>query len=250
MHPQLHMSFGWRHHLVKRHDFFVEQMRTRILSQFSDIEDEAEKYAEEEYERIGSSPASEYDYSDMASVADTANENAQEYYSMLADLRKQSVLSAVAGMYHQWEKELRKFLELELRHYFTTEAVKKHAWLKDVGNLFDLLKEFGWDCTSLSFFGRIDACRLVVNVYKHGKGQSLDTLSQKYTEYLDNPMQQFVRRLSGPRMACYIRCSSVGICDGTEGLLDGLPRATVLEATSRPHRIADHGAFSSATARL
>jgi hypothetical protein len=30
-----------------------------------------------------------------------------------------------------------------------------------------------------------------VNVYKHGKGQSLDDLSQKYPEYLKNPMRQF-----------------------------------------------------------
>jgi hypothetical protein len=185
------MTFGWRRHLVKRHDFFVEQMRIRMLSRFDNIEAEAEEYAEAEYERIGSSPASEYDQWDMASVAETASENTQEYYSMLDDLRKQAILSAVAGMYHQWEKELRKFLELEMRHYFTTDAVRKHAWVKDIGNIFVILKEFGWDCTSLSLFGKIDACRLVVNVYKHGKGQSLDDLSRKYPQYLDNPMRQF-----------------------------------------------------------
>jgi hypothetical protein len=64
------MTYGWRHHLVKRHDFFVEQMRTRMLSRFENIEAEPEEYAEAEYERIGSSPASEYDQCDMASVAD------------------------------------------------------------------------------------------------------------------------------------------------------------------------------------
>jgi hypothetical protein len=191
MQPQLHMTYGWREYLIKRHDFFVEQVTTRILSRFSNIEDEAERYAEEEFERIGNSPGSEYDYSDMASVAETANENAQEYYSMLTDLRKQTALGAVAGMYHQWEKELRKFLELEMRHYFKAEAVKKYAWIVTVDDVFDVLKEFGWDCASLPFFKKVDACRLVVNVYKHGKGNSLESLNGKYPEYLENPMRQF-----------------------------------------------------------
>jgi hypothetical protein len=191
MQPQLHMTFGWRHHLIKRHNFLVEQMRGRILAQFANIEAEAEQYAEDEYVRIVSAPASEYDYRDMSDAAETANENSIEYYGLLDDLRKQATLSAVAGMYHQWEKELRKFVELEMRHYFKADAVKKHAWVKDVGNLFAILKELGWDCTALTSFSKIDACRLVVNVYKHGKGRSLDELNEKYPEYLNNPMRDF-----------------------------------------------------------
>lgn len=191
MQPQLHMTFGWRYRLIKQHDFFVQQMRDRILARFSNIEAEAEKYGEDEYERIGNSPASEYDFRDMADVAETANENAVEFYSLLDDLRKQATLSAIAGMYHQWEKELRKFLELEMRHYFKADAVIKLAWVKDVRNLFDILKEFGWDCTALAFFTKIDACRLVVNVYKHGKGRSLNELNDKFPQYLNNPMRDF-----------------------------------------------------------
>ena len=33
----------------------------------------------------------------------------------------------------------------------------------------------------------LDACRLVVNVYKHGEGNSLEDLKQKYPEYLHDP---------------------------------------------------------------
>ncbi|MFK4502861.1 hypothetical protein ABIF86_007152 [Bradyrhizobium japonicum] len=191
MKPQLHLTIDWRRHLIKEHDFFVQQMRDRILAQFSNIEAEAEKFAEDQYERVVTSPASEYDYRDMADVAETANEKAIEFYSLLDDLRKQATLSAIAGMYHQWEKELRKFLELEMRHYFKAEAVMKYVWVRDVGNLFDILKEFGWDCTALAFFPKLDACRLVVNVYKHGKGRSLNELNQKFPEYLNNPMRAF-----------------------------------------------------------
>jgi hypothetical protein len=100
MQPQLQMTFGWRRHLIKQHDFFVQQMRDRIIAQFSNIEAEVDKYAENEYERIGSSQGSEYIYQDMGDVAEAANENAIEFYSLLNDLRKQATLSAIAGMYH------------------------------------------------------------------------------------------------------------------------------------------------------
>lgn len=34
MQPQLHMTFGWRHKLIKQHDLFVQQMRARLFTQF------------------------------------------------------------------------------------------------------------------------------------------------------------------------------------------------------------------------
>src|SRR5205085_11651478 len=37
------------------------------------------------------------------------------------------------------------------------------------------------------YFRTLDACRLVVNVYKHGEGKSLDELRSNFPEYLDDP---------------------------------------------------------------
>jgi len=38
---------------------------------------------------------------------------------------------------------------------------------------------------------KIDVCRLVVNVFKHGKGNSLDALAQRYPQYLGDNLPQY-----------------------------------------------------------
>jgi hypothetical protein len=48
-----------------------------------------------------------------------------------------------------------------------------------------VLREFGWDVSSSDFLPLIDACRLIVNVYKHGNGQSLRDLAERYPRYLN-----------------------------------------------------------------
>ncbi|MER8798649.1 hypothetical protein NKH75_31600 [Mesorhizobium sp. M0984] len=49
--------------------------------------------------------------------------------------------------------------------------------------------KFGWKVRSTDYFKTLDACRLVVNVYKHGAGKSLDDLKKTCSEYLDDPLK-------------------------------------------------------------
>jgi hypothetical protein len=193
MEAQIYLWSDWRRHLIKRHDFYVSQVKSRLLSQFDDIEGEADRFGEAEYERIGQLPGSE-DF-DRADAADVATGNSQEFYALLSDLKDQTILGAVAGMYHQWDKDLRDFLEKELRHYLDQPTLKKVTWLANVEDVLDVLRQFGWDCVPLPFYKDIDACRLVVNVFKHGKGNSLDNLSQKYPQYLAGglPTYEFMK---------------------------------------------------------
>ncbi len=188
------MWIGTKAHLLERHDFYVAQIKTRVLSQFQDIEGEAERYREMEYERLAELPGDED--SDMSAIADTAEDRGQDFYGLLADLKKQTILGALAGMYHQWEKDLRLFIERELRHAYEWETVQKIAWDANIGDIFKILEDAGWNVVSLNFFSLIDACRLIVNVYKHGKGTSLTQLSERYPEYLDvpSPLSEFARR--------------------------------------------------------
>jgi MmeI, target recognition domain len=69
--------------------------------------------------------------------------------------------------------------------YGDTAALK--VWSADFGQIAELLESLGWKISSTDYFGQLDACRLVVNVYKHGKGKSLDDLKQKYPDYLEDP---------------------------------------------------------------
>jgi hypothetical protein len=180
---QLYMWVGQRRLILERYDFYVEQVKARVLAQFQDVAGETERHSEAEYQRLGSLPGDEG--SDMAEIAEIAADRAQTFYSLLSDLKKQMLLGALAGLYHLWDKELRDFVERELRNDNEPKEAYKAAW-DPKGNVLKKLAEFGWDCRSTGYFSRIDACRLVVNVYKHGTGPSLDELAARFPAYLDD----------------------------------------------------------------
>jgi hypothetical protein len=177
--PQLYMWRGIKERLINRHDFFVKQVQARVFSQFQDIDGEADKYIEEEYHRIG---RRSHPDDDGGEAADAARDAGYGYHGLLTELRQQMILASLAAMYHQWDKGLRDFLEHELQQSFTRKVATDAAW-----NEYDalgILHQFGWDYRQEGFFQKIDACRLIVNVYKHGKGRSLDDLLDRYPNYL------------------------------------------------------------------
>lgn len=183
---QLDMTHDMKRLIFKGHDFYVAQIKQRVVAQFQDMEGEANRYAQAEYERLGSRRGS--DDGDMASIAEDAYGNAVEYYQLLAHLRQSVIISALASLYYQWEKQLRDFIQMELSHEISRDNAVKIAWSRDIANVFDLLRYLGWDVRSESFFPLMDACRLVVNVFKHGQGNSLTELYSLYPEYVPDPL--------------------------------------------------------------
>lgn len=183
---QLDMTRDMKRWIIEAHDFYVVQIRQRVVAQFQDMEGEADRYAQAEYERLGSSPG--WGDGDMASIAEDAHDNAVKYYSLLADLRQSVIIGALAGLFYQWEKQLRDFIQMELTHETPRDDAVKIAWSRDIANVLDFLLDLGWNVRSESFFPLIDACRLVVNVYKHGQGSSLTELYSRYPEYVSDPL--------------------------------------------------------------
>lgn len=187
---QLHMWDPFRDHLLRRHAFYVEQAKGRVLSQFKDINGEAEKFADDEYDRIGLQPA--YYEMDDCAAAEMANDRAQDFYGLLTDLHREMTLATLAGLYHQWDKDLRGFIDSELgKDGVASDDIKKVVWKRDIAEVVKLLAEFGWDCRTDDFFADLDAARLVVNVYKHGKGKSLDDLVAQHPEFLREGLAGF-----------------------------------------------------------
>lgn len=190
MRIQLHMWGPFREHLLRRHAFYVEQAKARVLSQFGDISGEAERFADAEFDRIGQQPA-HYEI-DMGDAAEMANDRAQEFYGLLSDLHREMTLATLAGVYHQWDKDLRGFIDSELGKDGVAAAdIKEVVWKRDIAEVFKLLAQFGWDCRKDGFFADLDAARLVVNVYKHGKGKSLDDLVAQHPEFLREGLPGF-----------------------------------------------------------
>lgn len=177
----------FRQTLIKGHLFYVEQARKRLLSQFDDMEADADRAAEEWLKQ--SDQHFDPDRHDPGDFYEAANDVGIEFYGLLSDLRDQTGLSVVAGMFHEWDKQLRDWLVREIHHWHRGTNVNMKVWSADFGQLFDLLESFGWNVRSADYFSKLDACRLVVNVHKHGKGKSLDDLRVGFPEYLDDPFE-------------------------------------------------------------
>lgn len=182
MSPQIYLATATREIMLERHDFFFGEVQSRVLAQFANVDGEADAYLKEEFERL----RRRFDDGrhDEADVAEWAHDAAIGFHALLTDLRKQMLLGALAGLYHQWEKDLRDFLERELVRSFEREDVEKLVWKPSLDPIFDCLSQFGWNCRDAAFYADLNACRLVVNVHKHGKGRSLKDLATTYPEFL------------------------------------------------------------------
>ncbi|MFT9447659.1 MAG: hypothetical protein ABF574_00030 [Gluconobacter japonicus] len=165
-------------------------MRSRILSQFDNIEGQADRHTEEAYERM--SQALGYGEIDMADLAEAAYDKGSAHYQTLTDLRKQMLLGGLAGMFHQWDKTVREHLERELRHDFDGDTIEKEIWKASVTDIMKVFEQFGWPVKTLPCYAKIDAMQLIVNVYKHGKGRSLNQLVERYGEYVCDPIRQWM----------------------------------------------------------
>ncbi|RST86555.1 hypothetical protein EJC49_09745 [Aquibium carbonis] len=185
----------FRQSLMKGHLFYVDQARKRVLSQFDNLEAEADRAAEEWLEQ--SSGRFDADRHDPGDFYEAANDAGIEFYQLLSDMRDQTQLSIIAGMFHEWDKQLRDWLVREMQHWHRGDTAFSKVWSVDFGKIVDLLQSFGWKIRDTDYFATLDACRLVVNVYKHGAGKSLEDLKRSYPQYFDDPFRGSGGRFSG-----------------------------------------------------
>jgi len=175
----------FRQSLIKSHLFYVGQARKRLLSQFDDIGADADRAADEWLEK--SAQWFDPDRHDPASFYENANDVGIEFYGLLSDMLEQTRLSVVAGMFHEWDKQLRDWLVREIKYWHRGDNATDMVWRADFSKIVGLLESLGWNVRNADFFSTLDACRLVVNVYKHGDGSSLCDLRKNFPEYLEDP---------------------------------------------------------------
>lgn len=176
-----------REHLLERHDFYVAQVKKRVLSFLTDelIEAEADATGEEALEQLGRNWNPDGDPSD---AYEAAREAGYSRFELLINLRRDMTLASLATAYNLWERDLRELIERDLGRQITD--AEKHAWRSNRDDIFDILKQFGWDVTAQPFYRLLDACHLLVNVHKHGKGSSFTKLREKFPEYLPTPTKE------------------------------------------------------------
>lgn len=176
----------FRQKLIAGHLFYVDQANKRLLSQFSDIEKEADMAAERWLE--DNSHRYDPDRHNPGDFEERAYDEAVEFYQLLSDMRERTRLSVVAGMYHEWEKQLHQWMADQMRGWCSGTKFEAAVWKATLTDIANLFAPIGWNIRSKAFFRQLDACRLVVNVYKHGNGDSLKQLKKKYPEYLHDPV--------------------------------------------------------------
>jgi hypothetical protein len=183
-----HMMNSFRYSLIEEHLFYIKQAQKRLLSSFGDMNNEASEAADEWLKNAGRFFDHERD--DPEKYYEQAEEQAIKFYGLLSDLREQTRLSVVAAMFHQWDKELRDWLTREVGHWHAGQKAAAAIWRADFDRVLDLLDSVGWKIRNKAFYQDLDACHLVVNVYKHGQGVSLDRLREKYPEYVVDVFQR------------------------------------------------------------
>lgn len=172
----------FRQSLIEGHLFYFEQAQKRLLSQFEGIEVDAEQAGRDWLEK--NSRNFNPDRDDPGDFYEKAHDVSIGFYELLGEMRDQTRLSVVAGMFHEWDKQLRDWLTREIHHWHRGDNAALKIWSADFRQIAELLESFGWNLCTTDYFQALDACRLVVNVYKHGKGKSLDELKDRFPEFL------------------------------------------------------------------
>ena len=173
--------------LIRQHQFYVEQSKKRLLDQFTDeaisIEATRTEWESLQFRLLGFDASDEYPDHE----AEEAFQDGAERHDLLHHLRHIVRFTVVAGFFHEWEKNLRNWLIDEARHSNEGECVIGCLQEQNFANLMCLLESSGWRIRNEPYFTKLDACRMVVNVHKHGDGNSLESLKSKYPEFLKNP---------------------------------------------------------------
>lgn len=172
-----------RNSFIASHKFYVEQAQKRLLAQFDDIDKEVDQYSENWLnDAYQSFDAESHDLSEIYAFS---YEESVQYGMLLSEMRDQTIFSVIAGMYHQWDKQLRAWMAKESRIWSGKQTISE-IWRVDINKIFLLFEGMGWLVKDASFFEKLDACRLIVNVYKHGNGGSLNDLRKTYPKYFYN----------------------------------------------------------------
>lgn len=186
------MWSGHRAQLIEKHEFYVNQAKSRLLDQFTDaaISEEADQVADESWKEKGRffNP----DYDDPADGAEDAFQDGVWRYELLTDLRDTVRMNIISGFFHEWEKALRQWLVDEIRHWHHGPGTKDKVWKANIDEIYALLESFGWQLKATPWFSAFDACRLVVNVHKHGDGPSLKCLQQAHPRFLVHPLAEMI----------------------------------------------------------
>jgi|GEM_PF-4835302 len=162
--------------IVANHKFYMKQAKSRLLGQTRDITDAAKAGVDDW----------------LAENEEVAREAVEDslyhgFTNLLHNLVSETRLGIAASIYHRWEKDLKEKILSTGRVFTTTkEDVEVDTDINKLNHpgLLKILRELGCEISNTDFGRKLDECRLVVNLYKHGAGYAFDTIRNSHPEYL------------------------------------------------------------------
>ncbi|GAA6135183.1 hypothetical protein NBRC116188_19730 [Oceaniserpentilla sp. 4NH20-0058] len=178
--PILYLWSTHKELLIEEQTFFVDQALGKLAKAFDDIQQEADNHGNEYLDRASQNFNPETD--DPESYLERAYEYTMNFGVSLEELKRVMHLAVVASMYHKWEQELKKWMTNEIRNWGVNEDVIKRVSKATPDELIQLISSLGWNVKAENFYPKLDLCRMVCNVFKHGEGGSFNEL-KKLPEY-------------------------------------------------------------------
>jgi len=183
MHILFQLTENRRKCFIVEHEFYTEQANKRLLSQFQNMEAEADAYGQKWLNDV--SPHFDPDRHDPGAFYEQAYDEICGFYQQLEAMQNRTRLGVVAAIFHEWDKQLRSWLIGEIHHWHRGEEIEKVVWRGDFNKIVDLLESFGYSIKTHGYYVSLNRCRLVVNAYKHGHGKSFDDIKSQYPEFVE-----------------------------------------------------------------
>lgn len=166
---------------VKQINTFQECLTSKALASFYNIEEDANRLAEDEFKQLGERPAGPDDFTDPADLAESARDTAIEYYITMSNMKYVLIGLFTAGLYHLFEQQIFHFYNKIILDFREPKAIiSKKGWSRFKTILKDLE---GIDLDTFDSHMKLEPLRLSANVIKHAEGWSAERLKELKPDY-------------------------------------------------------------------
>ena len=169
-------EFFWSRYI---REIFIKEIRTlgqalkgRVLKAFDNVEQEAEKFADEEYKRLLEAPVGEDGGPDMCELAERAEEEGINFGLTVRSLRQGLVNLFAVALYELFLQHLMVLHRRELLGIHEENDQKLYR----VDEAWERLRESGIDVEKFRSRRKIKELRLVANTVKHAEGRAAEDL--------------------------------------------------------------------------
>ena len=155
---------------------FARCLTEKLLPVFDNLEDEAKRIEEDEYQRLNDLPGNDEVAPDE--IAETAREKGVFWHTSMLQMRQALINMFATGLYHLFEQQLKFSFSRDLEELGKKKSLEK------------LLEDNGFKAENFQSWPEINELRLIANTAKHAEGSSAKELKRIRPELFENPLSE------------------------------------------------------------